>query len=108
MSSEAQVPKGPPSACIARQPILTVDEKVLGYELFFRESEEHRHVGAADGDKAKSETIDTLNVVGLQVLCDGQLAFLNCSRDTLLGDHLALLRPQDLVIEIQANVPPDA
>jgi len=108
MSSGAQVSKGPPNACIARQPILTVEEKVLGYELFFRESEEDRHFGSVDGDKATSETIDTLNVVGLQVLCDGQLAFLNCSRETLLGDHLALLRPQDLVIEIQANVPPDA
>jgi len=26
-----------PSACIARQPILTADEQVIGYELFFRE-----------------------------------------------------------------------
>ena len=108
MSSGAQVSKGPSSACIARQPILTADEKVAGYELFFRESEEHRHFGSADGDKATSEAIDTLNVVGLQVLCDGQLAFLNCSREALLGDQLALLRPQDLVLEIQANVPPDA
>ena len=108
MSSEAQPSsKQQSNACIARQPILTVDEKVVGYELFFRESGEHGHFGSGDCDQATSETIDTLNVVGLQVLCDGQLAFLNCSRETLVGGQLALLRPKDVVIEVEANVAPD-
>jgi c-di-GMP-related signal transduction protein len=31
-------PSEKPSSCLARQPILSKDEKVLGYELLFRES----------------------------------------------------------------------
>jgi len=61
---------------------------------------------SADGEKATSAAIDMLNVMGLQVLCDGRLAFINCTRQTLLSDYFALLTPSDVVIEIQHTVPP--
>jgi hypothetical protein len=48
-----------------------------------------------------------LNVMGLDVLCNGRLAFLNCTRQTLLSDYFALLPPGNVVIEIQHTVPPD-
>jgi c-di-GMP-related signal transduction protein len=95
-----------PSPCIARQPILTADENVIGYELFFREGPEARHF-TSDGESATSATIDMLSFVGLDVLCDGRLAFINCTRDMLLSDYFALLPPHDVVIEIQETVPID-
>ena len=95
-----------PDPCIARQPILTAEETVIGYELFFREDHEQRHF-AANADSATSATIDMLNFVGLGVLCDGRLAFINCTHQMLLSDYFGLLSPSDVVIEIQANVPPD-
>jgi c-di-GMP-related signal transduction protein len=95
-----------PSPCIARQPILTADESVVGYELFFRESKEQNRF-TSDGDSATSATIDTLNLVGLSVLCDGRLAFINCTHQTLLTEYFALLPPDDVVVEIQENVPAD-
>ena len=95
-----------PSACIARQPILSSEEVVTGYELFFREDREQRRF-SADREDATSATIDMLNFVGLGVLCDGRLAFINCSHHMLLSDYFALLPPKDVVIEIQETVPVD-
>jgi c-di-GMP-related signal transduction protein len=92
------------SPCIARQPILTTDESVIGYELFFRESAESRRF-SSDAEAATSATIDMLNFVGLGVLCDGRLAFINCSQQILLSDYFTLLPPNDVVIEIQETVP---
>jgi c-di-GMP-related signal transduction protein len=67
-----------PVPCIARQPILTADERVVGYELFFRGGREEQHF-ASDAESATSATIDMLNLVGLGVVCDGRLAFINCT-----------------------------
>ena len=99
-------PSAKSSPCIARQPILTADENVIGYELFFRENQEERHF-SSNTDSATSATIDMLNFVGLGVLCDGRLAFINCSHQMLLSDYFALLPPNDVVIEIQETVPAD-
>jgi c-di-GMP-related signal transduction protein len=95
-----------PSPCIARQPILTADENVIGYELFFRESPDQQRF-TSDSESATSATIHMLNFVGLGVLCDGRLAFINCTHQTLLSDYFALLSPHDVVIEIEEDVPAD-
>ncbi len=95
-----------PSPCIARQPILTADEKVVGYELFFREAQGQNRF-TSDAESATSTTIDALNMVGLGVLCDGRPAFINCTRHMLLTDYFALLPPKDIVVEIQETVPAD-
>ncbi len=100
----AAVPSSSP--CIARQPILTANENVVGYELFFRASAEHDSF-AADTDVATTMTIDTLNLIGLDVLCDSRLAFINCSHQMLQADYFALLPPADVVVEIQETVPAD-
>ncbi len=90
--------------CIARQPILNADESVIGYELFFRESQEQRNF-STDAEAATSAAIDMLNFVGLGVLCDGRLAFINCNEHMLLSEYFTLLPPNDVVIEIQESVP---
>ena len=107
MRSQAQTPSiEAPSPCIARQPILTADEKVVGYELFFRERPGQDRF-TSDVESATSATIDALNMVGLDVLCDGRPAFINCTRHMLLTDYFALLPPGEVVIEIQETVPAD-
>ncbi len=107
MGTKAQAsPVEKSSPCIARQPILTADEKVVGYELFFREGHNERRL-ASDSENATSATIDTLNLVGLEIVCDGRMAFINCTHHGLLADSFALLPPGDVVIEIQETVPAD-
>jgi len=96
-----------PLPCIARQPILTADENVFGYELLFREDpEQNRFV--SDRETATCQTIDTLNSIGLDVLCDGALAFVNCTQQMLVKEYFLLLPPDEIVLEIQENVPADA
>jgi EAL and modified HD-GYP domain-containing signal transduction protein len=95
-----------PTSCLARQPILTKDEKVLGYELFFRESYDDVHF-SSDFETATSNTIDSLNVMGLDVVCDGRLGFINCTREMLLKEYFLLLPPDKVVIEVQENVTAD-
>ena len=92
------------SPCISRQPILTADESVIGYELFFKGDPEKKD-SATDDESATSATIEMLNFMGLGVLCDGRLAFINCSEHMLLTDYFTLLPPNDVVIEIQQDVP---
>lgn len=107
MGTKAQAaPVEKPSPCIARQPILTADEEVVGYELLFREGRDERRF-APDSENATSATIDTLNLVGLGVLCDGRMAFINCTHQGLLRDSFALLPPGDVVVQIPATVPAD-
>ncbi len=109
MSSHAQPAPTPaaeqkPSPCIARQPILAADESVVGYELLFRETPEERHC-SADSDNATRTAIDTLNLIGLGVLCDGRKAFINCTHQMLLMGYITLLPPGDTVVELQDRVP---
>jgi c-di-GMP-related signal transduction protein len=95
-----------PGPCLARQPILTKDEKVVGYELLSRESpEEHRFT--SNPESATSHVIDTLNVLGLDVVCDGHAAFINCTRQMLVNESLFLLPADKVVVEIQPDAAPD-
>lgn len=107
MSTGAQLSPESPNPWLARQPILTKDESVVGYELLFRESASDSHFRSSDADSATSNTIDTLNVLGLDAVCDGRLAFINCTRQMLLKDHFLLLPLDKVVIEIQETVSPD-
>lgn len=107
MSAPGQAVAGKnPSPCLARQPILSKDEKVVGYELLFRESsEEHRFT--SDAENATSRIIDTLNVLGLDVVCDGRAAFINCTRQMLVNASFFLLPAEKVVVEIQPDIEPD-
>lgn len=105
MATPVQAGSSPkPSPCISRQPILTEEETVIGYELFFRENADQNN-SSPDTESATSATIDMLNFMGLGVLCDGRLAFINSSEHMLLSDYFTLLPPNDIVIEIQEDVP---
>ena len=92
---------------VARQPIFDRDQKVFGYELLFRDDMENVfHAG--DADLASRSTLDSSLLVGLDVLCDGRRAFLNCTRDTLIRGLITLLPSHSTVVEILETVPPDA
>lgn len=91
---------------VARQPILDSEEKVVGYELLFRDGLEN-YFRNTDADAASRSTLDTSILMGLDVLCDGRRAFINCTRETLLKDYVTLLPPTQAVVEILESVPVD-
>jgi c-di-GMP-related signal transduction protein len=98
----------PPSGThfVARQPILTTDEKVFGYELLFRDGIED-FFRSPDSDAASRSTLNSSMLLGLDVLCDGRLAFVNCTRDILLKDYVTLLPAAQTVVEVLETVPAD-
>jgi len=63
---------------VARQPIFDRHGKVFGYEPRFRDSLENCFAG--DADEASRATLDRSLVIGLDVLCAGQRAFVNRTR----------------------------
>jgi c-di-GMP-related signal transduction protein len=91
---------------VARQPILTKDEKVFGYELLFRDGVES-YFCPDDPEAASRSTLDTSLLMGLDVLCNGSRAFVNCTRDMLLKDYVTLLPSSQVVVEILESVEPD-
>jgi c-di-GMP-related signal transduction protein len=90
---------------VARQPIFDREERVFGYELLFRNGLENCFVG--DADEASRATLDRSLVMGLDVLCDGRRAFVNCTRDTLIKGLVELLPSTSTVVEILETVPSD-
>jgi EAL and modified HD-GYP domain-containing signal transduction protein len=100
-------PKGIKLRYVARQPIFDRDEKVFGYELLFRDDMDNAF-HSVDPDVASRSTLDSSLLVGLDVLCDGRRAFLNCTRDTLIGGLVTLLPSHSTVVEILETVPVDA
>lgn len=90
---------------VARQPIFDREEKVFGYELLFRDGLQNAFHG--DTDEASRATLDRSLLMGLEVLCDGRRAFVNCTRDTLIKGLVTLLPSTTTVVEILESVPAD-
>ncbi len=91
---------------VARQPILTKDEKVFGYELLFRDGIED-YFCPQDAEAASKIMLDSSLIMGLDVLCNGGRAFVNCTRDMLLKDYITLLPSSVTVVEVLESVEPD-
>ncbi len=104
-ATKARVPDARSLRYVARQPIFDRDEKVFGYELLFRDGMVNYFSG--DTDEASRSTLDSSLLIGLDVLCDGRRAFVNCTRDTLLKGLVTLLPSTSTVVEILEDVPPD-
>jgi c-di-GMP-related signal transduction protein len=102
----AQTAPGPGLRFVARQPILTKEEKVFGYELLFRDGIED-YFCPKDAEAASKIMLDSSLIMGLDVLCNGGRAFVNCTRDMLLKDYVTLLPSSQTVVEILESVEPD-
>lgn len=91
---------------VARQPILNRDQQVIGYELLFRDGIEN-FFRSQDADAAARSTLDSTLLMGFDVLCNAQKAFINCTRELLLKDGITLLPSGQTVVEVLENVEPD-
>jgi EAL and modified HD-GYP domain-containing signal transduction protein len=91
---------------MARQPILDGRRDVIGYELLFRTGWENYFSGGRD--EAARQTLDNYLYMGIESLTGNRLAFVNCTRDALIGRWVTLLPPKNTVLEILETVAPDA
>jgi EAL and modified HD-GYP domain-containing signal transduction protein len=95
-------------AFVARQPIFDQELRVHAYELLFRGGE-HNAAGPLQGEAATSQVLlNTFTVFGLDALVDGRQAFVNVTRDLLLGEMPRSLPAERVVLEILEDVAVDA
>lgn len=86
---------------LARQPILDVHGTAHGYELLFRSGPDETFRG--DTDAATRIMIDNAIIFGLRKLTGGTPAFVNCTLEAILQDHVRILPPGMAILEL----PPD-
>jgi c-di-GMP-related signal transduction protein len=79
-------------------------QNVFGYELLFRDGLENCF--RAEPEAASRSTLDSSLLFGLNTLCDGRRAFVNCTREVLIKDLVTLLPPDQTVVEILETVEP--
>jgi EAL and modified HD-GYP domain-containing signal transduction protein len=85
---------------------LNARRELIGYELLFRAGWENTFRG--ESDEASRKIMDHCLYVGIESLVAGGLAFVNCTREALIGQLVTLLPPQTTVLEILETVEPDA
>jgi EAL and modified HD-GYP domain-containing signal transduction protein len=95
------------SLCAARQPIVDLHGAVIGYELLYRPGPENI-CGACDRNQATRAVIEMTRRYGVNHLCNGRPAFINCTRETLLEGRITVLPNWHVIAEILENTPVDA
>lgn len=95
-----------PARFAARLPILSREEQVFGYKLLFR-NDFSNYFPSVDGDLASRGVIDISSLIGLSTLANNLPAFIITTRETLVGEFLALLPTDKVVAEIPDSVSPD-
>ncbi len=77
--------------------------QVFGYELLFRNGWKQL-AEISDVDTASRMTMDTSLSIGLDSLCGGQRAFVNCTAEVLGTDAVQVLPPSSTIVEILETV----
>ena len=95
-----------PTKFIARQPILNKHRAIVGYELLFRSGWENAFRG--ESDEATRQMLDNCLWMDIDSLTSHTLAFINCTREVLVGKLVTLLPPATTVLEILETVEPES
>jgi c-di-GMP-related signal transduction protein len=93
----------PPKSYLGRQPIVDEKSRLCGYELLFREGPTSCFSG--DPEQATRQVLDYW--LTLMPEPDPTLAFVNCTRSSLVEGVVAILPPESTVLEILENIEPD-
>ena len=92
---------------IGRQPIVDVQQKIIGYELLFRSNGEDNSALISDDFSAGAQVlINTLSNIGTGWLLGDKNAFLNVNLEMLNSEFMELLPAQRIVLEIHGEISP--
>ncbi len=91
----------------ARQAILNTKEKVIGYELLYRDGEKNSFPANIKPHVATSRMILRTHFnEGLSSITGGKRAFINFTEDCLLADFPKLINREKVIVEILETVKP--
>lgn len=88
---------------IARQPIVTVDKKLYGYQLLFRSLENNGLQSAQFSDATIASTsvaVNVLNHIGLHKVLGNGLAYINVDKNFLLTEAILSLPKEQFILEL--------
>ena len=87
---------------IGRQPIITADKNIFGYEILFRSAAEENSSGVSVSDNlsATANVLENIYDMGLKVLMGEKPAFINVTPDILKRGMIELLPKDRVVLEI--------
>ncbi|WP_270180426.1 EAL and HDOD domain-containing protein [Alkalihalobacillus sp. CinArs1] len=89
---------------IGRQPILTVDKQLFGYELLHRTGNLNSFDGL-DGNQATAEVISNSYLTfGLDKLSDHKKCFINFTKELILDETPLLFSPDSIIIELLEDI----
>jgi len=92
------------TAFVGRQPIYGRSINVFAYELLFRNNEVNR-ASFLDGNAATAQVmLNTFVEIGLDHIVDHHLAFINLTRDFVLGNYCVALPKDRVVLEVLENM----
>ena len=92
---------------VAREPILDRFRRTHAYELLFRDAPT-KTIGGKGADRATVNVIDiSFFVFGAETLTGGRPAFVNFTREALVGGYAGTVPGNLLVVEIFEDVPAD-
>ncbi len=90
-------------ALVGRQPICTADCSLHAYELLFRSAGHTSEF--TDGNQATSTVLlNTFAEIGLDRVVGTHKAFVNLTREFLIGEHSLPARPDRLVLEVLEDI----
>lgn len=90
---------------IARQPIFDSQDRRVAYELLYRASQYATDSGAISADAMCSDTaLHAVVSIGLDRLTSGHIAYVNVTREHLLGELHKIFDPAEVVIELLESI----
>lgn len=90
---------------LARQPILNRSQRLVAYELLYRNAEVHEaHV--TDGTHATASVIAHASELGMEQVVGDQLAFVNVDTTGLMSDFIHFLPNDKVILEVLESVEP--
>lgn len=91
---------------VGRQPIFDRYQQVIAYELLYRSRD---NTGPRDGDRATMQVVlNTFSNIGLERLVGPLPAFINFTRNFLIGQIPIPFPPQQVILEVLEDIPVDA
>jgi len=104
VESEVQIPM--PYAnqfFLARQPILNRSQRLVAYELLYRNAEVHE-ARVTDGTHATASVIAHASELGMEQVVGDQLAFVNVDTTGLMSDFIHFLPNDKVILEVLESV----
>ena len=89
---------------LARQPILNRSQRLVAYELLFRDAGEHNGAAITDDAEATATVIAHASELGMGQVVGDQLAFVNVDTVGLMSDFISFLPNDKVILEILETV----